>query len=123
MSLSNWKNILLTAVVITTAVGLTHLHASAAPTERVLQITAKKFEYTPNHIVIKKGERAVLEMTALDRVHGFHVPGLGLHGVIIPSKTLRVVIPTDKTGSYPFLCDIFCGEGHEDMSGVIIIEE
>jgi cytochrome c oxidase subunit 2 len=122
MSFDNWKNLLLTAVVITTAVGLI-LPLQATANERVIRISAKKFEYTPHRIVMKQGEHVILEMTAVDRVHGFSIPGMGIHGVIIPDKTLRIAIPTDKPGSYPFLCDIFCGEGHEDMSGIIVIEE
>ncbi len=65
-------------------------------------------------------DRAILK---LDRIHGSNILGLGLHGVIIPGKTLRIAIPTDKTGDYPFLCDIFCSEGHENMSGIIVIEK
>jgi cytochrome c oxidase subunit 2 len=27
----------------------------------------------------------------------------------------------DKTGTFTFLCDVFCGSGHEDMSGTLIV--
>jgi len=33
----------------------------------------------------------------------------------------RVRFTPDRAGTFPFLCDIFCGEGHEGMSGKIVV--
>jgi len=38
-------------------------------------MTAKKFEYSPSEVHIRKGEHVVLELTSLDRKHGFKLPG------------------------------------------------
>lgn len=92
--------------------------------ERVIKITAKKFEYSPNEIRIKKGVPVVLEFTSLDRVHGFTIPSLGgVRATIEPGKVTRVNIIAQKAGTYNFHCDIFCGEGHEGMTGKIIVED
>jgi cytochrome c oxidase subunit 2 len=93
-------------------------------TERVIKITAKKFEYSPNEIRIKKGVPVVLEFTSLDRVHGFTVPDLGgIRATIEPGKVTQVHIMAPKAGTYEFHCDLFCGDGHEGMTGKIIVEE
>jgi cytochrome c oxidase subunit 2 len=93
-------------------------------TERVIKITAKKFEYSPNEIRIKKGVPVVLEFTSLDRVHGFTVPDLGgIRATIEPGKATQVHITAPKAGTYEFHCDLFCGDGHEGMTGKIIVEE
>lgn len=93
-------------------------------TERVIKITAKKFEYSPNEIRIKKGVPVVLEFTSLDRVHGFTVPDLGgIRTTIEPGKVTQVRIVAPKAGTYEFHCDLFCGDGHEGMTGKIIVEE
>ncbi|HXX54004.1 MAG TPA: cupredoxin domain-containing protein [Thermodesulfovibrionales bacterium] len=91
--------------------------------EQTIKITAKKFEYTPNEIRLKKGVPIVLELTSLDRVHGFNCPDLGVRTTIEPGKVSQVHIVAQKAGTYEFHCDIFCGDGHEDMSGKIIVEE
>jgi cytochrome c oxidase subunit 2 len=92
--------------------------------ERVIKITAKKFEYSPNEVRIKKGIPVVLEFTSLDRVHGFTVPDLGgIRATIEPGKATRVRILAPKTGTFEFHCDLFCGDGHEGMSGTLIVEE
>jgi cytochrome c oxidase subunit 2 len=92
--------------------------------EQVIKITAKKFEYSPNEVRIKKGVPVVLEFTSLDRIHGFTVPDLGgIRATIEPGKTTRLTIVAPKAGTYEFHCDIFCGEGHEGMTGKIVVEE
>ena len=91
--------------------------------EIVIKITAKKFEYSPNSIKIKKGIPVILELTSLDKLHGFNCPKLGVRTDIEPGKVSRVRILAQKAGVYEFHCDIFCGDGHEDMYGKIIVED
>jgi cytochrome c oxidase subunit 2 len=66
-------------VVLGVAIGISLqlvAHAVAAETSppRVIKMTAKKFEYSPAEVHIKKGEHVVLELTSLDRKHGFKLP-------------------------------------------------
>ncbi len=97
--------------------------ADNAGEPQVIKITAKRFEYSPNEIRIKAGVPVVFEFTSLDRVHGFTVPDLGaIRATIEPGKITRVTILAPKAGTYEFHCDIFCGDGHEGMTGKIIAE-
>jgi len=94
---------------------------AAEPT--VIRITAKRFEYNPAKVVLKKGVPVVLELVALDRTHGFKVPALGLRVDVLQDQVVRVPFTPDKAGRFVFSCDIFCGDGHEDMDGTIVVEE
>jgi len=96
---------------------------SADQSEQVIKITAKKFEYSPNEVTVKRGVPVTLEFTSLDRVHGFNCPGLGIRADIIPEKVNRVNFVPQKSGTFDFHCDVFCGDGHEDMTGKIIVVE
>lgn len=95
----------------------------AAENEQVIKITAKRFEYSPNQITVKKGVPVVLEFTSLDRLHGFNCPGLGIRTDIVPGKVNRLRFVPDKVGTFPFHCDNFCGSGHEGMTGTITVTE
>lgn len=90
---------------------------------RVIKIVAQRFMYTPNEITLKKGEPVTLEFRSLDFIHGFKVPDLGIRADLPPARNTLVHLTPEKTGRFPFLCDNFCGSGHEDMSGVIIVTE
>jgi cytochrome c oxidase subunit 2 len=89
--------------------------------ERVIPVVARKFVFLPNVIHLKKGEPVVLEFTAPEVVMGFNVPDLKVRADIIPGQVARVRFTPEKAGTYPFLCDIFCGDGHEGMSGTIVV--
>lgn len=105
------------------ATGLITLAHSEKTEETVIRISAKKFEFEPSQITLKKGEPVTLELVSLDRVHGFNLPELGIRADIIPGQSTKVHLVPQATGSFTFRCDIFCGSGHEDMAGQIIVVE
>jgi cytochrome c oxidase subunit 2 len=97
--------------------------ADQAGSPQVIKITAKRFEYSPNEIRIKTGVPVIFDFTSLDRIHGFTVPDLGnIRLTIEPGKVNRITILAPKAGTYEFHCDLFCGDGHEGMTGTIIVE-
>ena len=91
--------------------------------ERVIPIKAHKFTYEPDEIVLKVNEPVILEFTSADVVMGFNAPDFKVRATIIPGQTSRVRIVPDKTGTFVFHCDVFCGDGHEDMDGTIRVEK
>jgi cytochrome c oxidase subunit II len=94
---------------------------SSAGGEHVIHLIAKTFAYTPNEITLKKGVPVVVEITSLDRDHGFKVPELGVRAEVKPGETTRVRIIPDRIGRFEFLCDVFCGTGHDDMAGAFVV--
>jgi cytochrome c oxidase subunit II len=113
------------AFVATTLVGIgaTAMHVSAAPPETVIKVVAKRFDYTPAVLQLKKGVPVVIEVTTQDVVMGFSAPDFGVRADVIPEKVARVRIVPDKTGTFTFVCDIFCGTGHEEMEGTIVVSD
>ena len=101
---------------------IAQLSSTAATEPFVVKIVAQKFKYTPNEIVLKKGQASVLEFTALDFVHGFHLPDLKIRSDLMPGRVTRIELKIDKEGTYEFLCDNFCGDGHEEMVGKIVVK-
>ena len=87
--------------------------------EQVIKINAHRFEFAPNVITLKAGVPVILELTSSDVIMGFNAPDLKSRVDIIPGKVTRVRIVPQKVGIFTFFCDIFCGSGHEDMSGII----
>ena len=94
---------------------------SARGAERVVRVTARKFVFTPNEIALKKGEPVVIELATEDVFMGFNVPELKVRSDIVPGKVMRLALTPDRAGTFAFLCDVFCGDGHESMSGKIVV--
>jgi cytochrome c oxidase subunit II len=95
--------------------------ALAQGSERVIKVVARKWVFLPGDIELKKGEPVTLEFTAPEVVMGFNAPDFKVRADIIPGQVTKVRFTPDKTGTFTFLCDIFCGDGHEGMSGRFIV--
>ena len=89
--------------------------------ERVIKVVARKFVFLPSTIALKKGQPVVLEFTAPEVVMGFFCAELNLRTMIIPGQPARVRWTADRAGRFDFICDVFCGDGHEYMNGHLVV--
>jgi len=94
----------------------------AAEEPKVIAITAKRFEFSPNEITLKAGATIKLQLTTEDVIHGFFAKPLGIDEVIVPGKTTEVVVTPKAPGRYTTICDHFCGAGHGGMKMTIVVE-
>src|SRR5260370_19875119 len=90
--------------------------------EKVTPVRAERFKFTPAVIELKLGQPVVLELTTLDRKHGFQVPDLNVDESIESGKITRARVVPTKAGTFAFHCDVFCGSGHEEMAGEIVVK-
>lgn len=115
--------VLLMAYAVMGIMICTALVKTSRAAEKVIHITAKKFAFTPAEITVKKGEPVAIEIKSADVRHGFSLPDFGVRIDIKPGQTNTVRFNPDKAGQFTFTCDVFCGSGHEDMSGTLIVTE
>jgi cytochrome c oxidase subunit 2 len=95
----------------------------ASDNPKVIEITAKKFEFTPNQITLKKGEPVILRVTTADRVHGFMSRPLKFDTDIAVGKATDVAVTPDTVGDFTVICDHYCGTGHGGMNMKITVVE
>ena len=91
--------------------------------EQVIRISASTFEYKPSEITVKKGVPVTFELVSQDRHHGFKLPEFHLRADIKAGVVEKLRFIPDKAGTFTFFCDVFCGDGHEDMSGTLKVVE
>ena len=89
---------------------------------RTIMLHTSNWKFSPNTIKLKKGENVSLHLMGIQGNHGVSIPGLGVNQKMGQGDSSLVKIPTDKTGTYPFHCNVSCGPGHAYMEGTIIIE-
>ncbi len=120
------------------------LHPSTAAAQdqdvKVIEVSAKKYEFSGSPIHIKKGTKVQLKVTSTDREHGVKLsviadgaPSNSAPGLIVTSPQECVKVKKGETqtiefvaqtpGTYSFKCCVDCGIGHHHMKGQIIVDE
>ena len=86
------------------------------------EITAKQFAFEPETIEINKGDKVRLIVTSTDVPHGIGIPEYGINERLDPGKPVTIEFIADKEGTFTSFCTVFCGSGHSDMKGKIIVK-
>ena len=87
--------------------------AQSAPQR--IEITAKRFAFTPAEVTVKKGQPVVLVLKSLDVGHGLRIRDLGVNIKVSAGGTAQAAFTPDKAGDFVGHCSVFCGEGHGEM--------
>ena len=91
--------------------------SQAAPQR--IEITAKRFSFTPGEITVKKGQPVVLVLKSMDAGHGLRIRDLGVDMKVKAGGTAEVTFTPDKTGDFVGHCSVFCGSGHGSMTFIL----
>src|SRR3989344_2056936 len=90
-------------------------------TERTIHMGVRQYAWEPATITAKKGELVRLIVHNADVLHGLVIPDLGVNQDI-PSDGGVVEFTASKAGTFEFFCSGWCGEGHMEMRGKIVIQ-
>jgi cytochrome c oxidase subunit 2 len=92
------------------------------PNDPVVKITAYQFSYSPDTVTLSEGVAVTLDLTSEDVHHGFNLPDFGIRADVLPGMHAQLRLVPDKKGSFTFLCDYYCGGGHETMNGTLVVQ-
>ena len=89
---------------------------------RVIEVVAKRFTWEPAEIQVAVGERVRLVLRTADGLHGIELKKFKISKEIPRGNTpVTVEFTADEAGRFPFLCSEYCGDGHDDMKGVLVV--
>ena len=97
--------------------GTTRVRAEDVP---VIDITAKRFAFSPEKITLKKGQTVKLRLHSEDVTHGFFLRKLDEE--IPAGQTVEVSVTPQASGTFTSICDHFCGANHGNMNMTIVVE-
>jgi cytochrome c oxidase subunit 2 len=89
---------------------------------QVVEVSAKRFEFTPKEIHLRAGQPVTIRLSATDRPHGLLINALGVDLDADVDHPDSVTITPEKPGTYPAICDHYCGSGHGNMKMTIVVE-
>jgi len=98
-----------------------------------ISMTADYWSFDPSTITVKKGETVRLVITSVNNMmpmmpimfpnHGIEIEGYDIDYTLPVGVTVTIEFVADKAGEFHFHCSVYCGLGHEDMHGELIVED
>src|SRR5689334_21696461 len=98
-------SLLAAALMGTSATAAGPVNPPTVSNPRVIEITAKRFEFAPNQITIKRGETVKLRLKTEDVTHGFFMRALKIDEEIDPGQVTEVMLTPQVVGTYTTICD------------------
>lgn len=131
--------ILAAATALTTGITAPTVAAQTDANTKTVEVSAKKYEFSPAEIRVAKGTHVALKVHSVDDTHGVKLDvypegskDKGAPGLVFdhPDQNGKVSKGTDEVldfvaqapGTYDFKCAKFCGFGHDKMKGKLIVE-
>jgi cytochrome c oxidase subunit 2 len=113
---------LIALAVLVGAAAWTVNGAARQDAPREIDVVARRFAFEPARIEVAVGERVRLRVVSADGVHGLEIKKFKVKKEI-PRGTTPVIMEftASEAGEFPILCSEYCGDGHEDMQGQLVV--
>ena len=95
---------------------------AAVSAPKVFEVVATRFAFAPDRIEVTQGDMVRLVVTSADGVHG-----VGIKKFKVDKKVPRggepvtIEFVASEAGSFPIVCSEYCGKGHDDMKGTLVV--
>jgi len=90
---------------------------------RRIEVVAKRFDFTPSEITLKKGVPVVIALTSKDVDHGLKFKDLNLSIKVKKGQTSEAAFTPAQVGTFVGQCSVFCGSGHGGMKMTLHVTE
>jgi cytochrome c oxidase subunit 2 len=123
--------LILVILTFLSAPAWSRIKMSQPPTDLVIEVTAKQFNWQvkyPNsdkvfldelHVPVNKVVH--VDLKSQDVIHSFYVPQFRMKQDAVPGRNIKTWFEATKPGKYELPCAELCGFGHSGMKGWIYV--
>ena len=84
-------------------------------------LVAARYGIYPQRIEVPANTPVKFRMASYDVLHGVHAPYTNMASMIVPGYVSEVNTSFPNAGEYPIFCNEYCGLGHDEMWGRLIV--
>lgn len=84
-------------------------------------VVAQAFNFMPEVIRLPVGAEVEFYLTSRDVLHGYQIENTNINVEVIPGEVSRFFYTFMEPGEYRLTCNEYCGIGHHNMMGRIIV--
>jgi cytochrome c oxidase subunit 2 len=112
-------------VLIAGAIAAFPQEKAAAPEPKVFEVVARRFSFEPATIEVVEGDTVRLLVRSADGPHGVEIKAFKVKKAVPRAKPgdspVTIEFVAAAAGEYPILCSEYCGNGHNDMTGSLVV--
>jgi len=98
---------------------------AAAPELKIFEVVARRFAFEPATIEVVEGDRVRLLVRSADGPHGVEIKAFKVKKAVPRAKPgdapITIEFVATAAGEYPILCSEYCGNGHKEMTGALVV--
>lgn len=92
------------------------------PNAYSVHMLAHMWAWTPSPLHVPQGAAITFYVTSADVLHGFQVQGTTINLTAVPGIVGSVTYTFTHSRTYNIICNEYCGIGHQNMIGRIIVD-
>jgi cytochrome c oxidase subunit II len=96
-----------------------------ASAPKVFEVVARRFAFEPATIEVIEGDRVRLLVRSADGPHGVEIKAFKVKKAVPRAKPgdepVTIEFVATAAGEFPILCSEYCGNGHKDMTGALVV--
>jgi cytochrome c oxidase subunit 2 len=121
--MSSRSSILLCALLTLTVIPASHTASARQVAEpRIIEVVARRYAFEPAEIEVAVGETVRLMVRSVDGLHGIEIKQFKVKKELERgADPVAINIKADRAGRFPIICSEYCGEGHDDMKGTLVV--
>ncbi len=108
--------------VLAVALGSYFPRRGGSAVTREFTVSARRFSYSPERLLVHQGDRVVIHLQPLDVTHGFYLEGYGIQTYATVGGESTAEFVADKPGMFRFRCSETCGPLHPFMVGQLDVQ-
>jgi len=93
---------------------------------KVFEVVARRFDFEPATIEVTEGDRVRLVVRSADGPHGVEIKAFKVKKAVPRAKPgdspIIIEFVAATAGEFPILCSEYCGNGHKDMTGTLVVK-
>jgi cytochrome c oxidase subunit 2 len=115
-----------TALIVLLATFPGFAQQAAVSEPKVFEVVARRFSFEPATIDVVEGDTVRLLVRSADGPHGVEIKAFKVKKAVPRAKPgdnspVTIEFVAAAAGEYPILCSEYCGNGHKDMTGTLIV--
>ena len=114
--------VLVLAVTATAAAAWARQVKDGVDRVTTVDVVASQFKFEPATISVVEGDTVRLRIRSADRTHGIGIKAFRVKSLIPRTgDPITVEFVADRVGRFDITCSEYCGSGHREMTGKLVV--